>query len=492
MSLLQRSVRSSTYNVASGLIQTLVSFVRSIFLFRLLSPEVFGVYSFASAVIILTGSFPNFGMAGALLHRAPESEGEEALRVHFTLNLIFNLIWFAVMVGPGWFFIREPNSRWVFLVILITQVVDNLTETGRTKLSRSVTFRRLAFINLLITLVGSVTAVLLAFDGFGIWSLVSTDIVSALLMLVGIYFIRPVWKPRLGWIQNRVEYFVNFGRRGFLSAPLQQTIHKIDDIWTGLFLGDNSLGFYSRAYRLATYPGILLAAPLNPVALATYAELKNKPDQMEIAFAWINGLLIRFSCLVGGWLVLIAPEFILLVAGEPWLPMINTFRLMLFFTLLDPLKITIAGIFNAIGRPEIGVKVQLMQLGILSVSLFAFGWLLGIEGVAIAVDLMVICGIVVLLRKAKAFISISIRELFVAPVLALSIAGLVVVLIYSQSSGVIHPFLNILFKSLIFLPGYLILLFFLERDRLKSMLKYGSNLFARSIESDQTDIESNP
>lgn len=422
MSLARRSIESGIYNVFSSLLQTGIAFIRAAILFRLLTPEIFGLYSFVTAIIVWTGTLPNFGMTGALVHRAPESEGEAGLRVHFTLTLIFNLIWGALMGVLAIWIIPVRETRLIFYVILITQIVDNLSLTGRYKLTRAVAFRRLAVINLLITLVGSITAVSMAYLGFGVWSLVSTDVVAAALMFGGIYLLRPVWRMRMGLSRAGVRYYLDYGRRAFLSGPLLQALNKFDDIWTGFYLGQVALGFYSRAYSLATYPGTLLASPLNPIAAAMYAELKETPQKLSLAFTQINHLLVRTGFFLGGWLAVIAPEFVLIVAGEAWLPMVNTFRLMLAFTLLNPLKQTIAGLYGAVGKPEIAVRVQIAQLLVLLASLFLFGLTAGIEGVALAVDVMMGVGIVLLLYNARQFVQFSGRKLFAVPTLALLLA----------------------------------------------------------------------
>ena len=64
MSIAQRSVHSSTYNIGSSLVQTAVAFARSIILLRLLDPEIFGTYRFVSSFIFWTAALPIFGMGG--------------------------------------------------------------------------------------------------------------------------------------------------------------------------------------------------------------------------------------------------------------------------------------------------------------------------------------------------------------------------------------------------------------------------------------------
>ena len=80
---------------------------------------------------------------------------------------------------------------------------------------------------------------------------------------------------------------------------------------------------------------------------------------------------------------------------------------------------TTANLFIATGKPDILLKARLIQLGVLIVALLSLGHTLGITGVAIAADLMLLVGIVLMLFKARQWVDISIRKLFQAPLLGL-------------------------------------------------------------------------
>src|SRR4030066_2526186 len=146
MSIAQRSVRSSMYTLSASGFNTIVQLVRSILLSRLIAPEIFGIYSFAASFVLVTSTLPNFGMSRALLHRAPESEGEEPLRVHFTILLTLNIIW-AIAIALIGALIFPQENRWVLWVFLATQFADNLVITSRTLLMRRVVLNRIAIID---------------------------------------------------------------------------------------------------------------------------------------------------------------------------------------------------------------------------------------------------------------------------------------------------------------------------------------------------------
>lgn len=462
MSIAQRSIRSSSYNITASILQTIIIFFRAVLLARLLEPATFGSYKFLFSIVVWSGVLPNFGMVSALIHRSPESEGENALRVHFTLTATFNIIWAVGLLLLSRLFV-SPEFLFPFLAIVITQFVDNLGQTARGILIRSVRFRRLALLNIASTLLGSVVAVAMAYFGFGIWSLVATDVAPAVLTFLSFYIINPIWQPRLGWLKDTARYLLKFGSKTFLAGTLLSTLDHIDDIWTGFVLGDTPLGFYSKAYQFATYPRNLLANPLNSVATGTYAHLKDDMHRLSQAFFRVNALLARSSFFLGGLLALIAPEFIRIVLGAKWLPMLDAFRLMLIYTLLDPLKITVANLFTSIGLPEKVVKARFLQLIVLLAGLFTLGPSLGIVGVAIAVDLMLVAGMVLMFVQARQYVKFSIRRLFLVPALAL-VASMILARLAIELPGIAgSPWRTGFTKTAVFTLIYALTIFVLER-----------------------------
>lgn len=478
MSTLERSVRSSTYNFVASGAQTVIQFFRSIILARLLSPDDFGVYTFVVSFVVITKSLPLFGLGGALLHRAEESEGELAYRVHFTLTTIFTILWGIIITIIGYRYV-SPDYFMIFIVILSTQLIDNITQTGKLILARSILFQRIAIVNTLITLFSTISSIFLALFGFGVWSLVSTDIVASIIALLGFYIIRPVWLPKLGWNREVIEYFLNFGSKTFIASILREALDNIDDLWTGTYLGKTSLGFYSRAYTFATYPRRILANPLSNVAASTYAELKYQKKRLSQAFFRVNAFLIRTGFFFAGILALIAPEFIRIVIGIKWLPMLTAFRLMIVYTLLDPIVGTISHIFTAVGKPEIVAKIRVIQLLVLSIGLFILGNAFDIAGVALAVNIMVILGIVVLLYQARKYVDFSIRSMFLVPTFALILGmgfGRLALSILSVSGS---PWKTGSVKLIVFTTFYLSILIVLERDQIPKLLVLFKNILLK-------------
>ncbi|MEZ4771116.1 MAG: oligosaccharide flippase family protein [Caldilineales bacterium] len=413
-------------------------------------------------MVVLTSVFASFGMGGAFLHRAAETEDEDrAATIHFTLKLLFTTAWAIVLIAFA--LLRTSGEQQTALIVLTLATAGlEITQTPRLILVRRVVHRRLALLGFADSLLSTALAVGLALLGVTLWALLATDLSLMFVSIFGLYVWRPVWRPRFGWSRATVRYYLRFGSRNFGAGALLLALDRVDDLWTLRYLGDTALGYYSRAYTFATYPRRILAGPVNQVAGGTYAELKGERKRLSQAFFRTNALLVRSGFLLGGLLALIAPELIAILLGDKWLPMLQAFRLMLVYTLLDPIKMTVADLFVAVGRPELVLRVRLAQLGVLLVGLFALGLRFGIAGVALAVDAMTVVGVLVLLRQARRYVDYSARRLFGVPLLGLGLA-LAVGAGAAAWLAPTSPWLSATLKTALFLAVYSGLLALLER-----------------------------
>ncbi|MEJ2732388.1 MAG: oligosaccharide flippase family protein [Anaerolineae bacterium] len=481
MSLARRSVTSAAWNSIASVARLVVLFARYVVLARLLPVDTFGVYAGANALVQLTVLVAAFGMGGAFLHRAPETEDEnQAASVHLTLKLVFTLAWAGLMlIGSALFATGE--TRTALLLLTITTAGTQLAQTPQLILIRRVVHRRLALLQLLNALLTTLVAVGLAWGGATLWALLATDVATMILTLAVLYGWRPVWRPRLAWTPDVMRYFLRFGSRNFAAVTLLQALDKFDDLWTRFFLGTTAMGYYSRAYNFATYPRTILAAPINTVAGGTYAELKENRQRLSRAFFRTNAFLVRSGFFLAGFLALTAPEFIRLLVGDKWLPMLDAFRLMLVFTLLDPIKITVSNLFIAVGKPEKVVQARLIQLAVLLTGLFTLGPTLGIAGVALSVDVMLVVGIALLLWQARTHVDFSARRLFAVPMLAL-ILGIAAARAAITIPGVLgSDWRTGAVKTVVFCVLYVGIMILLERDQVSMLL----NIFSMLRPKDQ-------
>lgn len=466
----QRIVTALSWTVAANLLTTALLFIRSVWLARLLPVEVFGIYAGAQAIIGVSVVLVGFGMAGAFLHRTAVTQDEDfAAAIYFTLQLIFLLLWTGAMIFIAGYWLHDA-SRLALWVLTITTAGTQLTEVPQVILTRRVVHRRLSVVQVAQAGATTLIAIGLAHAGYTLWALLATDVVAMLILFGAMYVWRPVWRPHLHWQPAAVRYFLAFGSKNVLTIFLTQLLAQADNFWVRLTLGTTALGYYSRAYTFATYPRKILSAPISGVAGGAYAEVKANHLRLSQLFFRTNALLVRSGFFLVGLLILIAPEFIRLVLGEKWLPMLLTFRLLLLFALLDPINATLSSLFLAVGEPGQLLRIRLVQVLVLFGGLLTFGYFAGIQGVAMAVNLMVVVGILLLLQHAHYYVDFSVLRLFAMPCLALGV-GMVAARLALWGSGV-HgaDWRTGLVKLVVFAGSYLLVLLVTERRQVETFI----------------------
>ena len=472
--LARRSIDSVKWNFISNILYNAVYLAQTIILARLLPVEAFGIYAGAGAIVVMANGFSTFGIASAFIHRCKETEDiEQAAAVHFTLQTILSAVWIILILLIGFLFLdrSEPGLFTAFSVLAVTTVVKNFASTPRLILNRQIRFQRYSVISVIDAVITFISAVLLAVLKQPIWALLATNISNAILQIVLLFFWRPVWKPRFLWKTDVVKYFLSFGSKHLAGGLLLDVLDRGDDYWTKNYLGVDPLGYYSRAYALAKVPANIISTPIFSVAMSTYAELKEDRKGLSQAFFETNALLIRMGFLFVGILALIAPEFIRILLGEKWMPMVFTFQLMLPFTMFDPLKQLMASVFIAVGKPGTTVQIRTIQVFVLIGFLFLLGPTFGIEGVAVAVDVMMVVGIILILFWARKYVDLYLGPMFLAPGIALFAglaAGYVVDHFFFMN---MNAWVLMIGKSFIIGCVYCLTLWLFERERIFYMVK---------------------
>ncbi|NJN55938.1 MAG: hypothetical protein HC804_15040 [Anaerolineae bacterium] len=137
-----------------------------------------------------------------------------------------------------------------------------------------------------------------------------------------------------------------------------------------------------------------------------------------------------------------------------------------YYTLLDPLAIGAGDLLIAIGRPDLPFRTKIFQIVIFIPAVILLGNWLGIEGVALAANLMVGLGALILFRLTHRFVDYSARRLWLWPTLGLVITCAVVLWLNSYWV-LISPWLALLGKFGLICVIYGGLLFIAEREDIK-------------------------
>lgn len=475
------ALKGSAYSVAASLITLIAGFTRSILLARWVAPEHFGVVALGLFYVNLASRLRAFDFGRALIHRQDNSN--HVLGTYFTLTAGTLVLSLAILVSAIPILrIAYPSIPMLGNVVLVlagVELVKGFSYIQEAVLSRDLAFRDLARVDVAASIVMFVVAPWLAWRGWGIWALVAEQASGFLTRFAMSWLVFRQWRPRPAWHRETARWFWAYGRPAWSAANLGYLLDRFDDFWIGTTLGDTPLGFYSRAYEFAHYPRRVIANPLVGVFTPVFARLQADRKRLSQAFCRVAHVVVRSGFLVSGAFALVIPEFIELVIGTQWRPMLLTFRLMLIYTMLDALILINDALLLAVGRPQRLQRARIVQMLFFIPAVILGTRLWGINGVALAADGMLVIGAYVLYTSTREVVDFSLLRLGVWPMLALVVAlgiGFYVESQWLQPS----PWLSAIGKLVAFSVLYTGMLVLVERDDYLNGLKWVLNRIRQS------------
>lgn len=469
-SLARQTAVGSTYTIAASALTMVIGFTRSVILAHLLFPEDFGLFALAFFFVRLLERVQMFGFTPAFIHKHEHSEEDAA--AHFILRLGAGLLvlLLALVLTPilPRFYPNDPLLGPVIVVLTAVRLLIAINATPKTILSKQLQFRRISILKVGGSLVSFVWAIWLAREGYGVWALVAQEASLSLIDFFGLWLLKRPWRLSLKTTRETIRFYFQFGKFQLVAQNIALLLDTFDDFWIGTFLGNTPLGFYAKSYEFAHYPRAVVGEPLSNVFFPAFARLQNNRQQLSRAFFRVASLLVRVGFLFASLFVLVTPEFIRLFLGAKWLPMQLTFQLMLLYTLLDPLLITVNLLVTAVGEPETLTKAQVWQMIFFIPAVIAASRWFGIEGVAVAADLMLLLGIALVLPRLRHFVDFSLRQMLAVPALAVAV-GLPLTLLLMKLLPAAHPAVALPQKALSLSAIYLLILLIFERTQLQKM-----------------------
>jgi O-antigen/teichoic acid export membrane protein len=442
--------------------------VRAILLARLLLPEHFGTVALALIFLKFFAQLRGFGLDNALIQR--KAVDDEVLATYFTLRqgtVILGLGVFLLLVPViGRFYPTYPLLAPLLYVYIFINFLQSFNAIQLTVLNKQMAFKFIAIADVISSIAMTIVAPTLAYLGFGVWSLVAELGTSHLVRIIITWVLYRPWRPRLGWNKQVARELWQFGLKLWMGTNIAFLLDNFDDFWTATILGKVPMGYYDRAYEFANYPRRVIANPIAPVFFATFANLQDDRVRLSRAFFRAISFMIRTGFWFSLLFVLLAPEGIELFLKAKWVPMTSTFQLMIIYVLFDPLIGVLNGLLIAVGQPSLILRTRLLQLIVFIPSVILLATINGIEGVAIAADIMIIVGTIFLFRHVGQFVDYSRFILWGWPMVALLITSGLVLLLSPIWAGM-ALLISLLGKAAVISGVYWSVLILMERDELQ-------------------------
>jgi O-antigen/teichoic acid export membrane protein len=242
-------------------------------------------------------------------------------------------------------------------------------------------FARVARIEISSTIVASLSTLLLAANGSGVWALVVGGLLGGVARAALFVASGPIIWPSFRFVG--IGRHVRFGGTVTLTRVLWQLTYQMDTLIAARFLTREALGLYSVAMHLATLPMNKAMGIVNQVAFPAVARLQDELPRLRARL--LESLrLLAFLAIPSLWgISAVAPEFIDVVLGEKWHAATLALQLVSLAAPLRMLAAVLATALVAIGRADVELRNTIVGAAILPAS-FATGVHWHLNGLAVS------------------------------------------------------------------------------------------------------------
>jgi PST family polysaccharide transporter len=315
----RRSLRGGLFSMASRGANIVIQIGSSVILARLLTPGDFGLVGMVTAITGFAPVLIDLGTRDAAVQKARITEEEVSALFWLTVGIGGGLALLLALCSPLIAaFYGETELQKIAVVSAITFVISAASCQHLALLRRAMMFKQIAVLEVGSNLVGSVSAVYMAWTGHGYWSLVFKPVVAAVVTLLGVLACCR-WVPGIPRLTPGVKEMLGFGLNvtGFTIADYIG--RAADRVMIGHQMGKAELGYYDRAFFVYDNTLGLLAISLHSVAVASLSKLRDNIEELKRSWAKALSTLAFYAMPAFALLAVAAQDVIVLVLSEKWL-----------------------------------------------------------------------------------------------------------------------------------------------------------------------------
>ncbi|WP_264511394.1 MOP flippase family protein [Flavobacterium sp. N1719] len=479
MSLKQKVTKSLIWTFSDQVVVQIANLFFGLYIARLLGPETFGIIGIVLMFTNFAQLFVDMGFGSAIIHN------QQLNTIHFSsvfwINSIAALLLYFLfyLSAPSLaLFFKQPILENVIRVCSLTLLLNAFCVVQFSLMVKELNFKRKAIINWISLFTGYGAALYMAYNGYGVWSVVGMYLTMGCSNVLVIW-LTTKWKPSFQLNKEAIKTIWSYGIHAFGDNALNYWSRNFDNFIIGKCLGTLQLGLYTRAYSLMLLPVKNLSTVISKVFFPAFAQ--RQEDKEKLAKHYLQLIqyisLVTFPLLIG--LSLVSSEFVIIFLGEKWRAMIPILSLLCIVGALQSIVTLNGVIYYSLGQTKTAFKISIL-VNITLIIAFVIGVNYGIKGVAWSYLIANILLFYPVYTTAIRLLNLSLINVFYR--LKGILAALILMVAVISLIGYFINFTVIIaftFKILIGTSVYLISLYAFERKLVIQIIDKGKKTFKK-------------
>lgn len=354
-------IKSLFWKFTERMSSQLVTFVVSIVLARLLTPDDYGTIALITVFISLSDVLITSGFSSALIQK------KNADNLDFSSVFFFNIIFSAVIYAILYFsspsiaeFYKIPVLCDALRVLALVIPIMAVNSVQQAYVSRNMMFKKFCYSTLSGSIFSGIVGIAMAYAGMGIWALVAQYIVNNAANMLVLFFVLD-WHPSLVFSLERMKGLFSYGWKLLCSGLLSTGYTQLTSLLIGKLYTSSDLGFYNRGQQ---YPQLVVSNINSTISAVLFPVLAQKQGDFSEVKRYTRRAVqvssyVMWPMMAG--LAVCAEPLVRLMLTEKWLPCVPYLWIACFTFGIWPIHTANLEALKAIGRSDLFFKLEIIK-----------------------------------------------------------------------------------------------------------------------------------
>lgn len=339
----------------------LVTFIVSIVLARILSPEDYGTIALVTVFTTILQVFVDSGLGTALIQKkdADDLDFSSVFYFNFVVCIVLYIgMFLAAPVIAG--FYDDSSLISIVRVISLTIVISGVKGIQQSYVSRNMLFKRFFFATLGGTIFSAILGVVLAYAGFGVWAIVAQQLSNTTIDTL-ILWITVKWRPKKMFSWKRLKGLLSFGWKLLVSSLLDTVYNNLRNLIIGKFYSSADLAYYNQGDKFPKLIVTNINSSIDSVLLPTLSSAQDDREHVKSMTrrAIKTSTYIMAPLMMG--LAFCATPIVRLILTEKWLPCVPYLQIFCITYMFWPIHTANLNAINAMGRSDYFLKLEIAK-----------------------------------------------------------------------------------------------------------------------------------
>lgn len=356
-----KTISGLAWKFSERITAQLVTFVVSAVLARVLSPADYGVIAIVNVFIAIANVFVDSGFGNSLIQKKNADNVDFSSVFYFNIVMSLAVYFVLYLIAPyiSSFYNKEILTP-VLRVLGFRLVIAGINSVQHAYVSKKMIFKRFFWSTLFGTVLSAAVGIVMAYNGFGVWSLVGQYMTNTTVDTIVLWFtVR--WRPSLAFSFKKLKGLFSYGWKILVTSLIDTTFFKLRQLLIGKMYTSEDLAFYSKGDH---FPSLVVTNVNSSIRAVLFPAMSNSQDKKEAVKAMARRSIrtssyIMFPMMMG--LAVLAEPIVKIILTDKWLPCVPFLQICCCVYAFMPLDTANLQAIKAMGRSDIILKLQIIK-----------------------------------------------------------------------------------------------------------------------------------